>query len=399
MNAQGKSRLWWTLGLLFVCTLGVLALRPRPIPVDIALVKRGSFEQTVDEDGKTRVRERYVVSAPLDGTLERIFLKAGDPVEQDMVLAVLQPKIPALLDVRTEKELTARLHAAEAAQRRARAEIERAQAALAQAQADDARAQALANEGLLAPARREQAETAVIVATKDVATAQFAAQVATHQVATARAALLRAQNSGSPREPNERWEIRSPVMGRVLRVMHEDEGAVSAGTPLLELADPSQLEIVVDVLSSDAVQIPPQAPVLLEHWGGRPIHGRVRLVEPAAFTKVSALGVEEQRVNVIIDIVTPHEQWENLGDGYRVDASIVVFHQDNGVIVPTGALFRDGEEWAVFVVRDGYAHLRTIGVQRRNSREATVADGLTPGEVVVVYPSDNIHHGTRVVAK
>jgi HlyD family secretion protein len=398
MNTRRK-RWWWIITGVVVLGVLVAALRPQSVTVETAPVVRGLFVQTVDEDGKTRVRERYTVSAPLEGNVERIHLKAGDPVEEGMLLAVIQPKVPALLDVRTEQELKERLGAAEASKQRTHAALERTQEALNQAKADYERTKALAASGLVAPARLEHDELTVKLATKDLLAAKFEDQAAVHQVEMARAALLRGQNIPKRNAmANQRWEIRSPVLGRVLRVYQESEGMVTLGTPLLELADPADLEVVVDVLTTDAVQIQPGAQVWLEHWGGgKAVAGRVRLVEPSAFTKISTLGVEEQRVNVVLDVVTTDQQWQAVGDGYRVDARIVVFRQDDAVKVPTGALFRDSEEWAVFVVADGHAQKRVIQVGRRSGTEAVVEKGIVPGEYVIIYPSDAVHEGVRVV--
>ena len=394
-----KNKRWWLLTGLVVTGLVFIAFLPQRVRVEIAPVVRGTFTQTVDEDGKTRVRERYTVSAPLEGTVERIRLKAGDPVEPGMLLAILFPRVPALLDGRTQQELQERLGAAEAMRQGARATVERAHAALQQAQADYERTKALANEALVAPARREQMELAVTVATKNLLAAKFEDDAAAHQVEMARAALLRAQDATTKSSTtDQRWEMRSPLIGRVLRVWQESEGVVALGAPLLELADPSDLEVVVDVLTTDAVLILPGAQVWLERWGGdAAVEGRVRLVEPSGFTKISALGVEEQRINVVIDIVRRTEQWKTVGDGYRIDARIVVFSRDQVVKVPTGALFREGDEWAVFVVTESRAWKRQIQVSRRNGHEALVDTGLEPGELVILYPSDAVMDGVRVV--
>ena len=398
MNTRWRTTLRWAVigGVLLV----LFALRPQPVSVDTARVVRGKFEYSVEEDGKTRVRERFTVSAPLEGRVERIRLKAGDPVEQDMVLAVIHPKEPVLLDARTEHELWERLGAVEASREQARMGVERAQAALTQAKANYQRTKTLADTGLAAPATRERDELAVKLATKDLAAATFALRAAMHEVEMARAAVLRVGAARKSPGQDQRWEIRSPVLGRVLRVIQENEGVVSTGTPLLELADPSDLEVVVDVLTTDAVQIQSGAPVWFDRWGGETaVEGRVRVVEPSGFTKISALGVEEQRVNVVIDIIAAPEQWQRVGDGYRVDARIVVFSRDDVVKVPTGALFREGEGWAAFVVVDGHAQKRQLRLGKRNGLEALVEQGLTPGEQVIVYPSDSVREGAGVVVR
>jgi HlyD family secretion protein len=383
--------------ILAVLVLLVIAFLPRPVQVEVAPVVRGPFQQVVEEDGKTRARERYVVSAPLAGHLLRIQLKEGDPIKQGGLLAVMVPGAPSLLDVRTERELQARLGAAEAERLRAGAAVERAKAALDQARADFERTRQLAKEGLVSPAQMERDELGVTLRTREWEAAQFEDHVAEHQVELARAALLRAQQGAGTGAVDERLAIRSPVPGRVLRVLQESEGMVALGTPLLEIADPSDLEVVVDVLTTDAVQIQPGMPVRIERYGAEvPLEGRVRLIEPSAFTKISALGVEEQRVNVVIDITSSFEQWKTLGDGYRVEARIIFFSEENTVKIPISALFREGDQWAVFVLSSGRAQKRIVQVGRRSGGEATADRGLEPGEQVIIYPSDAVKEGVRV---
>lgn len=392
-----KRTLLLLLGIALIGAV-VMALRPKPVPVEVAEVKRGRFEQVIEEDGKTRVRDRYVVSAPLAGKLRRIRLKAGDEVKQGMALAVIEPAAPALLDVRTERELSERVGAAEAAKLRAVAAVERAGAALEQAGADLARARKLAEKGFVAATQLEQAELAVKLNGRELEAARHAEHAAEHDVATARAALLRMkQEAAGGRPSGQVWEVRSPVAGRVLKVVQESEGAVALGAPLLEIGEPSDLEMAVDVLTTDAVRIAPGMFVRIERWGrGEPLAGRVRRVEPSAFTKISALGVEEQRVNVIIDFVSPREQWQALGDGYKVDARIVTASLDNALKVPVSALFREGEQWSVFVVEGGRARKRAVQISRRSGPEAIVDKALQPGEWVVVYPGDAVKDGVRV---
>jgi HlyD family secretion protein len=397
MMAKPVTRIVGGVGLLAILALLVVSFLPQPVSVDVAPVTQGRFEQTVEEDGKTRVRERFVVSAPLAGRVLRIELKEGDALDRGGLLAVMLPAAPALLDVRTEQELKERLAAAEDESRRTNAVVERAKAALKQAKIDFNRSRELAREHLVPPAQLERDELNVTLRRKDLEAAEFEDRVAGHQVEVARAALLRVRKGIDPQAAPDRLEIRSPVAGRVLRVLLESEAVVTLGTPLLEIADPSDLEVVVDVLTTDAVQITPGMPVRIERYGvGQPLDGRVRLIEPSAFTKVSALGVEEQRVNVVIDLVAPSDQWKTLGDGYRVEARIIVFSDDNAVKVPGGALFREGEHWTVFVFDGGKAKKRVVEVGHRNGVEAMVAKGLEVGEQVVVYPSDAVKDGVRV---
>lgn len=387
-----------TTGLAAVAAGLVWAFSPRPVVVELAEITRGRFEQTIDEDGKTRVRERYTVSAPLVGTLQRIPLKAGDAVRQNDLLAVIAPAAPALLDARIERELEERAGATEAGLARARTTVARTDAALSQSQADLERTRKLAEKGFVSSTQLERDQLTVNLNTRELEAARFEEHAAQHQLEQARAALLRVRNEARDGRPGAaQWEIRSPVAGRVLRVAQESEGVVAIGTPLLELGDPSDLEVVVDALTTDAVQIQRGAEVRLERYGAAtPLAGRVRRVEPSGFTKISALGIEEQRVNVIIDIASPRDRWQPLGDAYQIDARIVVFGTENAVKVPTSALFREGNDWMVFVASGNVAHKRTVQITRRGGLEAMVESGLQPGEQVITYPGDRIADGGRV---
>jgi HlyD family secretion protein len=386
------------LGILLVAGAAVVAwaLRAPPVSVELAEVRKGTFEQTVSDDGKTRVRERYTVSAPLAGRIERIQLKAGDAVERGQVVAVLTPAAPALLDARAVRELQARVGAAEAQQLRAKAEVARVMAQRDQSKADFDRQAKLFQEGFISATAREQAELALRTAERTVEAARFAEDAAGHELEQARAALTRYRSG----EPGGKWEVTSPVTGSVLKVTQESEGNVILGAPLLELADARSLEAVVDVLSQESVAIRPGMPARIDLGRGvAPLTARVRLIEPAAFTKISALGVEEQRVNVVLDFVEPLDKVQTIGDAFRVDAVIVTRRVADAITVPVGALFRDGEGWAVFVTQDGRAVKRAVKAPLRNGAEALVEDGLQPGERVVVYPSDALRDGARIVAR
>ena len=381
-------------GLAALALLAGWALRPQAVAVETAQAVRGAFEQTVSDDGKTRVRERYVVSAPLAGRLERIALRAGDAVEKGQVLALLTPTAPAFLDARTSRELQGRIGAVQALLARARAETLKYAAQRDQAQADLERQARLAKEGFVSETAREQAGLALRTAERTLDAARYAEEAARHELEQARAALALYQSGEAG---GAKWQVTSPVKGAVLKVVQESEGAVALGTPLIELADPKGLEAVVDVLSQEAVGIRPGMPARIELGQGvAPLAARVRLVEPAAFTKISALGVEEQRVNVVLDFAAPLENLQTIGDGFRVEAHVVVFRQDNALKAPVGALFRDGAGWAVFTVDGVRARKRAVKAQRRNGIEALVEDGLQPGERVVVYPSDALKDGARV---
>ena len=391
-----RQWLYVLLAAMLVIGAFVWAFRPRPVPVEVASAALGVFEQTVDEDGRTRVRDRFVVSAPLAGQLERIKLKPGDTVQAGTPLAVLYPSAPTLLDARTVRELEERIGAGEASLAQSRAEVARAEAALDYAESDLRRSKSLAAGGFLSPSAREQAELAVRVQAKALEAARFAQHGARHNLDQAKAALLRAREVPDKRARAGRWQITSPVNGRILRVLQESEAVVGLGMPLLEIADANKLEIVVDVLSTDATRIPPKAPVKIEAGIGTSLQGRLRLVEPAAFTKISALGVEEQRVNVIIDLVSPREAWQGLGDGYRVDVRIVTLSRSDALTIPISALFREGDQWAVFVALDGKSEKRAVKVGARTPLTAWIESGLKPGEKVIVYPGDSVAHGKRI---
>lgn len=391
-----KRVVWIAAGVALLAALG-WAFRPRPVPVEVAEVVKGPFAETVEEDGATRVRERYAVSAPLAGRLLRVQVEAGDVVEEGAVLAVIVPSAPAMLDPRTRVELTERVGAAEARVERARAAAGRAEAALDQSRADLARTAKLEGSGFVSPSAREQAQLAVRVREKDLEAARFEVHASEHDLSQARAALARAKSfGGNGYERGAEWEIRSPVAGRVLKVLKESEDVVAAGVPVLEIGDPRDLEVVLDVLSTEAVRVRPGADVELDAGGGLRLSGKVRLLEPSAFTKVSALGVEEQRVNVIVDLTLPPEEWQSLGDAYRVDARIVVHRDADAVKVPVAALFRVNADWAVFVLAGERAEERRVKISRRGALEAVVEQGLAPAERVIVYPGDAVKNGARV---
>ena len=384
--------------VLGLAVIGAIAwaFLPVPVPVDTAPVARGTMRVTVDEDGKTRIKERYTVSAPLAGRLARIRLKAGDPVEAGKTeLAVIDPADPALLDPRARAQAEARVNAAQATLQQAEATRARASAAHEQAQTELARIRELEAHSAGQQLELDQAVTAERMRAAEHKAAGFACDIATFELEQARAALLHGAGEGGATD--WRFVIRTPISGRVLRVLQESEAVVAPGVPLLELGDPANLEARIDVLSTEAVPIRPGAPVIFEHWGGEaPLHGIVRTVEPAAFTKISALGVEEQRVYVIVDFTDPPQARAALGDEFRVEARIVVWEQADVLKVPAGALFRTADSWCVFTVQQGRAQVRKVQVGRRNAEEAQVLSGLAEGEPVIVYPGDRVQAGVRV---
>ncbi|MEW6666625.1 MAG: efflux RND transporter periplasmic adaptor subunit [Thermodesulfobacteriota bacterium] len=386
-------------GTAFLALLLVLAFWPKSTSVDLAPAERGKMRVTLDQEGETRVRDRFVVSAPVAGRVHRIELEPGDPVLAGRtVVAVLDPADPAPLDVRSRAEAEAGVKAAEAGLGRAEAERERAAAAEELARSDLRRMHTLAARQVISRQALESAKSQARTTEETLRAAQFSVANAGHELAMARARLLSA-SEGSPRG-REPTVLHSPVDGVVLKRLRESEAVVPAGEPLIELGDPRNLEIVADFLSTDAVKIRPGDPVHVERWGGESVlGGRVRRVEPSGFLKISALGVEEQRVNVIIDFEDPFEAWKRLGDGYRVEVSVITWQEENVLKVPTSGLFRRGKNWAVFVAEDGRARLHPVQIGRRNDTEAQVLTGVSEGQLVVVHPGENLKDGSRVTPR
>jgi HlyD family secretion protein len=375
---------------------------PQPLPVDIAVVERGPIRVTVDGEGKARVRNVYVVSAPLAGRITRVSLEPGDEVEANRTLITsLEETDPAFLDARARARLEAQLRAAEAAYELAKAELEQAQAALEFSRNELQRSETLFERGTVTARNLELARLDLRTHETRVATAQATLGMRHFEVEMARAALIE-PGEGEYFSASARCciPVRSPVDGRVLRVLHESETVVQAGEPLIEIGDPTDLEIVVDLPSSEAVRIQLGAAVIIEAWGGdQALSGSVRQIEPSAFTKISALGIEEQRVNVIIDLTDPPAARRALGHGFRVLARVVVYAADSALLVPAGALFREGRNWSVFVAEDGRARLRQVEIGANDGRVAEVANGLSEGERVIVYPNDRIADGVQIAPR
>lgn len=395
-----KKRTWalTAAGAALAVALLGWAFAPRPVPVETAAVTQGTFEAVVEEEGKTRVRDRYVVSAPLAGVLQRIALREGDAVRPGDPVALLTPVLPVLQDERTLREQQARLEMALAGRERAAARVARTQVGLQQARTEAARSGELVRQGFVSLSKFDADQLAVLAAQRDVEAAVQDAHVAGHDVEQARAALTAVQR-GPATAQGRAFVLRSPVAARVLRVAQQSESAVAVGTPLLELGDTAQLEVVAELLTTDALKAVPGSRVLIERWGGAGVlEGRVRLVEPAAFTKVSALGVEEQRVRVLIDLAGDPAAWRALGDAYRVGVRIVTLSAEGAVQVPVGAVFpvEDGEAMAVYRLDGGRARLQPVEVAARNGAQAWVRSGLKPGQEVVVYPSSAVRDGQRV---
>jgi HlyD family secretion protein len=366
-----------------------LAFMPDPIRVETARAAVGALEVTVDEDGETRAHDRFVIAAPIAGRVERIDMDDGDPVKAGQQVARIWP---APLGAREREEQLARIAAAEAALAEARSREQRAAADFRQARRERERVENLVRDKFVSPQAAERARVTETTASEDLDAAKSRVRVAEADLRAARAVLLALDE-----KPGGAVAVRSPVAGRILRITEKSERVVAAGAPLLTLGDPQKLEIVVDVLSQDAVKVRPGMDMLIEGWGGgRTLHARVRTVEPYAFTKVSALGVEEQRVNIVGDFVDPPGP---LGDGYRVEARIVAWRADQVLKVPVSALFRQGEAWAVFVVEGGRARLRMVEPGQRGAQEAEIRSGLREGETVVRHPANELKDGARVAVQ
>lgn len=403
MRTTSRRRLafWGAIGVV-VAGAGAVAVMPRRVPVDLVTVTRGPLTVTLDHEGQTRVRERFVVSAPLPGRVQRIELRPGDRVVANQtIVATFLPASAPLLDARSRAEAQARVKAAEAAVERAKAERDQARAMSDHAKREQERARRLFADGLMTAQARQAAEAEALVRLRALDAAESAVLGASHEVDTARAALIESGSQGTPaRRSSPTLTLRSPIDGVVLRRLHESEAVVPQGEPLLEVADVSALEIIADYLSTDAVRIRAGMPALIEQWGGSaPLRATVDRVEPAGFLKVSALGVEEQRVWVVLKLDDPRAAWQTLGDGYRVEARVVVWDRRDSVLAPTSSLFRRGDGWAVFAVDRGVARLRPVAVGQRNGVSAEVISGLTPGARVIAYPPDGMADGASVIER
>lgn len=399
-DPSGRKRLrrmlpW--LGAALLVAAVAWGLKPKPVEVETGAVARGPLTVTVSEEGKTRIRNRYVVSAPVAGTMKRVPFKPGDKVvANDTVLTAIAPAETPLLDPRSRVEAEAAVAAQQAAVRRAAEALEAARAASQAAAADHARALAVTRAGTLSASDRDRLEAEAAMRAADERAAGFALQVAEHELARARAVLDRP----APGDANPPIEVRSPVSGVVLKVMQESETSVTPGSPILEIGDPADIEIEAEILSRDAVAIRPGDSATIEQWGGEAnLTARVRRIEPAAFTKISALGVEEQRVIVLCDLVDPPESAGSLGDRYRVEVRIATWHSDDVLAVPAGALFRQGDTWKTFVLRDGSAVLTTVDAGHSDGRRTEVLSGLQAGDEVLLHPPDTVKDGSEVVVR
>lgn len=382
---------------LVLLGLIVFAFLPKPLRVEMAAVTRGPLVVTVDGDGRTRIKDRFAVSAPVAGQIDRIALRPGDRVKLGAPITEVTPIDPPLLDARSRAQAEAQLRLAKAAEAQAAARVRTAEAAAERAKAEQQRMAALERSGGVTRAAVEDADLAARTTAAELESARFGVGVARSQVELSEAAVSRLSTKAG--DAISSVPVKSPVDGAVLRVFTASAGVVAAGAPLVEIGDPAGLEIVLDVLSADAVAIRAGAEAWIEQWGGaRRLDARVRLVEPSGFTKVSALGIEEQRVNVIADFTGDPAERAALGDGYRVHARVVVWQKPDAIRVPLSALFRDGDHWAVFVVAGGRAALRAVEIGHRGDREAEALSGVAEGERVIAHPADRLTGGARVEA-
>lgn len=414
MNASPhrlRRHLWKVAAVVVAGLLIWFGFRPRPVEVDVATVSRGVFELSVEEDGETRIRDPYLITAPLVGRLVRVELEPGDRISAGQVIASIDPGEPGLLDARTEAETEARVLAFEAAHRRALSQLEKAKAEEVKAERYYERDKLREQKGEIAAPMVEDAEHVLRIARSEVAAAGSAVDIAKYELDQAQAALIHSRNLRNDAGGARQFEIRSPIDGVVLRRFQESSTVVPAAESILEIGDPQDLEIRIDVLSEDAVKIRPGNRVLIEHWGGpQPLEALVRRVDPSAFTKVSALGVDEQRVWVYADFAGKDEKDATdagdvapsgemlLGDGYRIEARIIVSREEDVLKVPSGALFRDREQgkWAVYRVMGGQATLTPVERGGDNGIETKVSSGLEAGDRVILHPGDRVENGASV---
>ena len=397
MTANSKRIVIWAAVAGIIVIALAFSFMPRAVMVDLVDVQPGRLVVTLDEEGETRVHDVYTLSAPVSGRVQRINWLVGDPVTaNETVLAQIEPGDPSFLDPRSEAQARAAIQAAEAARDLAAAAVKDAQAQYEFARAEYARMQELVKEGSVSKRDLDSAERDFKARHAGLDTARAALQVRSYELEVARAQLVSPLETQGPKEVCDCIPITAPVSGRILQITDRSERVVREGDVLMKIGDPKDLEIVVDYLSMDAVKIEAGQRVIIDNWGGaQPLEGRVRLVEPFGFLKISALGIEEQRVNVIVDFVR-EDGWERLGHGYQVETRVVLWDSEDVLAVPLTALFRDGEQWALFVEGDGRAVLRHVEVGQKNGVLAEIREGVAAGETVVLHPSDRVSDGTRI---
>lgn len=397
-RASGKYVFWGVMGLLALGAV-VLALRPDAVWVDLAKAERGALAVTITEEGKTRVRDRYVVSSPVAGYLHRVELEVGDSVIPGELLTEVEPMPASVLDARSRAEAQARLAAANSALNSARQKVAAAKADAQLAQREYERLQSLKGSDFVSAEKVQQAELAAVRSAAILRSARFDEEVVAHELEVARTRLEVSAARSAGEIPVERVAVRAPVNGAVLGVLRESEGVVQAGDAIVEVGDPGALEVVVDVLSFDAVRLQPGGRVRLDGWGGPELEAVVRRIEPVGFVDISALGVEEQRVQVVADIVSARREWQELGDGYRVDASFLLWQSDDVLNIPAAAVFHRNGEPFVFRVVEGVARLTPITTGQSNGLFTVVESGLDEGDQLVRHPDRQLSDGVRVRAR
>lgn len=395
-NVQWRRRILWGLMLALGAWGLFLGLRPQAVEVDMGTAQRGVLRATLEQEGRTRVLDRYVVAAPVTGYARRLRFEVGQAVERGAVLVELEPARSEAPDARRRAEAQARIAASQAGVNGAEQRVSAATSAAELAQAELQRVRALRLQGHVSAAAEDRAASEAQRSSAELHSAQFAVTAARHELEAARTALRFAGSASTA----DLVVVRAPVAGKLLKIAHKSEGTVATGQPLVEIGDPTALEVEVDLLSADAVRIQSGTRVVFERWGGDgTLEGVVRVIEPAGFTKVSALGVEEQRVWVIVSFSSPASRWQRLGDGYRVEASFILWEGQDILQIPASALFRDGEGWATFVVEQGKAVRRAVQVGQRTGLAAQVVTGIQAGERVISHPDDRVREGVRVKAR
>ncbi len=398
LNAKTRRSIFWLIILLLIVAGLIFTFRPQPIPVDLIKVAQGPMIVTVEEEGETRVKDVYMLSAPVTGHMLRIDAEVGDEViAAETLVAQIRPINPEFLDKRSEEEARAAIKTAEASLALAEAQLVEAQSEFDFAVTELERANKLIQQQVIPQRALDNAKRDYKSKRAGVNTAKAALRARQFELAQARAHLVSPADVQTNDQNCQCVTILSPITGKILQVLHESEGVISMGTPLVEIGDPANLEIVVDFLSSDAVRIQPGQRVIIEEWGGESaLQGTVRKIEPFGFTKTSALGIDEQRVNVIIDLSDPTEKWQRLAHGYQIEARVVLWESENVSKVPLTSLFRDNDNWAVYVEQENRAKLQHVKLGQRNGLEAEILEGLPEGSQVISHPSNQIVDGIRV---
>ena len=389
--------------VIFIIAILIIAMltwgfRTQPVLVETVAAKRAPLIITIEEEGRTRVIDRYIISAPVDGVACRLHLNVGDTVEQGQVLLAITPRESQVLDPRSRAQAQAKVSAAKSTLRAAEEQARAATAAAKLASNEMKRLSPLLEKALISREAFDKVKTEAQTSSANKRSADFNVDVAKYELQAAQ--TMFAYSASTTNEPAERVPVLSPITGKILKVKRQCKGPVRTGEELLEVGDPAALEIEVDVLSADAVKIKQGMKVLLDRWGGdQPLEAVVRLIEPIGFTKISALGVEEQRVLIISNFTSPHDLWQRIGDGYRVEAKFILWQDDDVLQIPASSLFRYKDGWAVFVAKDGYAQRREVSLGQRNGLTAQVLEGIKTGELVINHPSDDVENDSKIAQR